>query len=252
VQISRLFFCCVLLGFTAAAGMAAETLPPKPAHYFNDYAQLVSPREAHALDQRLEDFERETSNQLLVVIYPRMDSASSVEDYTVRIAQRWGVGQKGRDNGAVLFCFMAEHKLYIQVGYGLEGALPDAICHAIVENELKPRFRAGDFAGGLDAATAAMIAATKGEYRGTGATRGDAAAKGNGGLVFGIFIVVAILFSLFNRRRQNTIYGRGGSVLNNTGFWGGGGSGGGWSGGGGGGFSGGGGSFGGGGSGGSW
>jgi len=253
VSLVRWFFCCALFGLTTAVGLRAETLPPKPPHYFNDYAQLVSPQKANALDRRLEEFERQSSNQLVVAIFPRMDSASSVEDYSVRIAQSWGVGQKGRNNGAVLFCFMAEHKLYIQVGYGLEGALPDAICHAIVENELKPRFRAGDFAGGLDAATAALIAATKGEYRGTGSTRGDAAVKGNGGLVFGMFIVVAILFSLFKRRRQNTVYGRGGSVLNNTGFWGGGGSGGGWSGGGGGGgFSGGGGSFGGGGSGGSW
>jgi len=252
VQISRLFFCCVLLGFTAVIGLRAETLPAKPAHYFNDYARLVSPQQASALDQRLEQFERDTSNQLVVAIYPRMDSASSVEDYTVRVAQSWGVGQKGRNNGAVLFCFMAEHKLFIQVGYGLEGVLPDATCHAIIENELKPRFRAGDFAGGLDSATAAMIAATKGEYRGTGRTHGEAAVKGNGGVVFVMFIFVVIMASLFSRRRQNTVYGRRGSVLNNTGFWGGGGSGGGWSGGGGGGFSGGGGSFGGGGSGGSW
>jgi len=252
VSLLRLFFCCTLLGFTAAIGLRAETLPPKPAHYFNDYARLVSPQQANALDQRLEAFERESSNQLVVVIFPRMDSASSVEDYTVRVAQSWGVGQKGRNNGAVLFCFMAEHKLFIQVGYGLEGALPDATCHAIIENELKPHFRAGDFSGGLDSATAAMIAATKGEYRGTGHTRGETAVKGNGGVVFVMFIVIVILASLFGRRRQNTVFGRRGSVLNNTGFWGGGGSDGGWSGGGGGGFSGGGGSFGGGGSGGSW
>jgi uncharacterized protein len=255
VQISRLFFCCVLLGFTAVIGLRAETLPAKPAHYFNDYARLVSPQQASALDQRLEQFERDTSNQLVVAIYPRMDSASSVEDYTVRVAQSWGVGQKGRNNGAVLFCFMAEHKLFIQVGYGLEGVLPDATCHAIIENELKPRFRAGDFAGGLDAATAAMIAATKGEYRGTGRTHGESQ-EGNGGgfIVFGVFAFMVILVSIINRRNrtQNTVFGRRRSLLNNStpGFWGG--SGGGWSGGGGGGFSGGGGSFGGGGSGGSW
>jgi len=248
----RPIFFFALLGLATVVGLVAETLPPKPAHYFNDYAHLVSAQQANALDQRLEAFERETSNQLVVAIFPRMDSASSIEDYTFRIAQSWGVGQKGRNNGIVLFCFMAEHKVYIQVAYGLEGALPDATCHAIIENEIKPRFRSGNFAGGLDAATAAIIAATKGEYRGTGRTRGDTSVKGNGGLVFGMFILVVILASLFNRRRQNTVYGRGGSVLSNTGFWGGGGSGSGWSGGGGGGFSGGGGSFGGGGSGGSW
>jgi len=254
VQIFRLFFCCVLLGFTATAGFAAETLPPKPAHYFNDYARLVSPQQANALNQRLEQFERNTSNQLVVAIYPRMDSTSSVEDYTVRIAQSWGVGQKARSNGAVLFLFMAEHDVYIQVGYGLEGALPDALCHQIIENEIKPRFRAGDFAGGLDAATNAIIAATKGEYKGTGRTNGDASGNGGGIVVFGFFIFIMVLISIANRLRpaRTTVIGRRGS---DTGFWGGfgGGSGGGWSdGGGGGGFSGGGGSFGGGGAGGKW
>jgi len=103
VQILRLFFCSLLLGFTAVVGFSAETLPSKPAQYFNDYARLVSPQQAGALNQRLEQFERETSNQLIVAIFPRMESASSVEDYTVRIAQSWGVGQKGHSNGAVLF-----------------------------------------------------------------------------------------------------------------------------------------------------
>ena len=254
MQIFRLFFCCVLLGFTATAGFAAETLPPKPAQWFNDYARLIPPQTASALNLRLEQFERDTSNQIIVAIYPRMESASSVEDYTVRIAQSWGVGQKARSNGAVLFLFMAEHQVYVQVGYGLEGALPDAVCHLIIENEIKSRFRAGDFAGGLDAATAAIIAATKGEYKGTGRTHANAGGNNNGALIIGFFILFVIIGSIMNRKRQaqSTVYGRGSS---STGFWGGfgGGSGGGWSGGGGGGgFSGGGGSFGGGGSGGSW
>jgi uncharacterized protein len=260
VQFFRLLFCCALLGFTAAAGFSAETLPPKPARYFNDYAQLVSPQLAGALNQRLEQFERETSNQLVVAIYPRMESASSVEDYSVRIAQSWSVGQKGRSNGAVLFFFMAEHQVYIQVGYGLEGALPDALCHTIIENEIKPRFRAGNFASGLDAATAAIIAATKGEYRGTGRTHGEAQNGGAGLVAFVVFTFIVVIASIFNRKRQaqSTTFGRRGSLYNNTntGLWGGwgggGGFGGGSSGGGGGGFSGGGGSFGGGGSGGSW
>jgi len=255
VQNLRLFFCCAFLGFTAAVGFAAETLPAKPTQYFNDYARLVSAPQAAELNQRLDEFERETSNQLVVAIYPRMESASSVEDFSVRVAQSWGVGQKGRSNGAVLFCFMAEHQVYIQVGYGLEGALPDALCHTIIENELKPRFRAGDFAGGLDATTAAIIAATKGEYRGDGRTHTDTQNDGGGPVFFGIVILMVIVISIFNRMRpsRNTTFGRRGSLYTPTspGFWGGGGNWGSGSGGGGG-FSGGGGSFGGGGSGGSW
>jgi uncharacterized protein len=259
VQIFRLIFCCVLFGFTATAGIAAGALPPKPAHYFNDYAHVVSPQQADALNLRLENFERETSNQLVVAIFPQLPTGAEVFDFSMRAAQSWRVGQKGRDNGAVLFVFVRDHAVQIQIGYGLEGVLPDATCHAIIENEIKPRFRADDYAGGLNAATTAMIAATKGEYRGTGRTHSENQNSNGGGfIVFAIFALIVFLVSIINRRNraQNTIFGRRRSVFNSgtPGFWGGfgGGSGGGWSGGGGGGFSGGGGSFGGGGSGGSW
>ena len=235
--------------------LRAEPLPPAPTAYFNDYAGVVSSATAQTLNARLEQFERDTSNQLVVAIFPRMESASSIEDYTVRIAQSWGVGQKGKNNGAVLFVFVASHQLYIQVGYGLEGALPDATCKAIIDHEIKPRFRAGDYGGGLDAAVTAMIAATKGEYHGTGRTQddGQSVTQGSGWLI-GVFILVMILASVFSRfTNQGRTYGR---SSRNNGWWtggGGGGFGGGSSGGGGGGgFSGGGGSFGGGGSGGSW
>jgi uncharacterized protein len=234
---------------------AAEVIPPRPARYFNDAAGIVSPTVADQLNRRLEQFERDTSNQVVVAIYPRLPSDSSVEDYTVRVAQAWGVGQKGRNNGAVLFAFLQEHQLRIQAGYGLEAVLPDGLCHLIIENELKPRFRAGDYAGGLDSAITAIIAATRGEYRGTGRTNAEGNSNAGGPGILLIFILI-VAFGFLNvlRSRRSAVYqstmGRRRSGLGPT-FWlGGGGFGGG--GGGGGGFSGGGGSFGGGGAGGSW
>lgn len=149
---------------------AAITTPPAPAAHFNDYASFVPADRARELDARLAQFERDTSNQLVVAIYPRLPGGASLEDYTVRTAQAWGVGRKGRDNGAVLFVFVADHDLRIEVGYGLEGSLTDATAHAIIDNELKPRLRAGRNADAFDAAVTAMIAATKGEYQGTGRT----------------------------------------------------------------------------------
>jgi len=249
-----------LVVLCAALSLRAETLPPAPAAYFNDYAGIVSPATAQTLNARLEQFERDTSNQIVVAIFPRMDSASSVEDYTVRVAESWKVGQKGRDNGAVLFVFVASHQLYIQVGYGLEGALPDATCKTIIDREITPRFRAGDYDGGLNAAVTAMIAATKDEYHGTGRTQADNHKAHTGSfsnavsaliipLIF-LVILIRIFGGMTNRGRT---YGR---SSRNSGWWtgGGGGFGGGsfCGGGGGGGFSGGGGSFGGGGAGGSW
>lgn len=239
-----------------AGGRAAEVIPSAPRDHFNDYAGLVSREAAGRLNAELEQFERDTSNQILVAIYPHMQSDSSIEDYTVRVAQSWGVGQRDRKNGAVLFIFSQDHRLYVQVGYGLEGALPDARCKQIIENEITPRFRAGDFTGGVEAGVHALLAAARGEYRGTGRTltdrnRGGFPGNGFGGL--GLFLLLFVLLVASRLFRRNAIYSRSGRISPWIGpsTWGGG-FGGGSFGGGGGTFSGGGGSFGGGGAGGSW
>ena len=252
----------VLLACLPGIGVlrGAEVIPPAPARYFNDAAGIVPRDVGDRVNRQLEQFERDTSNQILVAVFPKMQSDSSIEDYTVRVAQAWGVGQKDKKNGAVLFAFMQEHGLYIQVGYGLEGALPDGICHLIIDNELKPRFRAGDYAGGLSAAVDAMIAATRGEYHGTGRTNAEKRFGIDRRYLFaGFFIILFVLSRVSRAQHRSAVYQRaGGRGISRTGpsFWlGGGGFGGGGGGGGsggGGGFSGGGGSFGGGGAGGSW
>ncbi len=238
---------------------AAEVIPPPPANHFNDYASLVRSDTATRLNAELAQFERDTSNQIVVAIYPRMQSGSSVEDYAVRVAQQWRVGQKERKNGAVLFVFQQSRDVYIATGYGLEGALPDALCKQIIENEIVPRFRASDFDGGLTAGVRAIMAAARGEYRGSGSLAADrrAPAEENNWLGVVVLIVMFVLFG-FGSRRRRVVYGRRGrrTLWTGHGPWGGGGLGGGWgggsSGGGGGTFSGGGGSFGGGGAGGKW
>jgi uncharacterized protein len=243
----------LLVAFALAATLAraGEVIPPPPAHYFNDYAGAVSSGTAADLDAQLTQFERDTSNQIVVAIYPQMQSDSSIEDYTVRVAQSWGVGQKDRKNGVVLFVFTQERQMYIQVGYGLEGALPDATCHQIIENELKPYFRAGNYDDGLRAGVTAIMQATRGEYKGTDQTVGDSNEQSSSHLIFLIFFVVFLMFSFWSSRRRARLYGSSGSSMVWFGGFGGGG-GFGRGGGGGGGFSGGGGSFGGGGASGSW
>ena len=103
---------------------ADEVIPPAPQQYFNDYAKVVSPATASQLNQTLENFERQSSDQILVAIFPKMQSDSSIEDYTVRVARAWKVGQKDKNNGAVLFVFVQNHKMFLEVGYGLEGVCP--------------------------------------------------------------------------------------------------------------------------------
>ncbi|MGI8889756.1 MAG: TPM domain-containing protein [Chthoniobacterales bacterium] len=239
-----------------------ETMPSKPDRYFNDYAQVVDPTAAADLNEQLAQFERDTSTQILVAIYPSMQSESSIDDYTQRIAQTWGVGGKKNNNGAVLFVFVADRKMFIQTGYGVEGALPDATCFDITHNVIAPIFKKNDYTGGLKAGVAAMMQAVRGEYKGTGlTTRESQKGKESGGLPIGLIIFFVILAIIIMSSRSRRRKGRRGYGYNGGGgpFFGGfGGGGGGWSGGGssgGGGFSGfsgGGGGFGGGGAGSGW
>src|SRR4051794_10918899 len=236
---------------------AAEVIPPKPDRYFNDYAGVVSQDAALRFNEQLAQFERETSNQIVVAIFPKMQSDDDVAAYAQRVAQSWAVGQQDKRNGVVLLVFVADHKTSIQVGYGLEGALPDITAFDIRENRINSHFRQGDYEGGLADGIDSILKAIRGEYKGTGKTvRERSTGRGNfgGNLIFFIlFIAFCILLSRIKPRRGYHYSSGGGGWM-----WGyGGGSGGGWSSGGGGsggfsGFSGGGGSFGGGGSSGSW
>ena len=129
-------FLPLLIALLCGGARTAEVLPPAPRDHFNDYAGIIAPGKAQALNEELAQFERTTSNQILVAIFPRMQTDSSIEDYTVRLFQAWGAGQKDRKNGAVLFVFSQDRKIRIVTGYGLEGVLPDALCKQIIETEL--------------------------------------------------------------------------------------------------------------------
>jgi uncharacterized protein len=251
---SFIFF-AVCVGFNLLS--AAEVLIPNPRTYFHDEVGVMDQTTERIINSKLADFERATSNQIIVCIFRHMQSAASVADYCTRTAQSWGVGQKGRSNGAVLFIFLDDRKLYISTGYGLEGSLPDALCHRIIEEEIRPYFKTGDFKRGIISGINAIISATRGEYKGTGRSVHDDKSLGDSiGLIRLFVIFVFILGYSIIRSRQHVSYSR----LGRSSSWGSGpwifpsgGSGGGFSSGGGSdGFSGGGGSFGGGGSGGSW
>ncbi len=250
----RTLFVFLALIAGAIGPLAAETMPSKPDRYFSDYAGVVDQATASELNEELAQFERETSNQILVVVYRSMQSESSVADYTQRIAQTWGVGQKDRNNGAILFVFVADRQMFIQTGYGLEGALPDATAWDITHNVIAPQFKKEDYPGGLRAGVTAMLQAVRGEYKGTGKTRRESEGNSGSGLPIPlvIFLIILFIFIVFRpRRRGRRGYGYSGGGGPFFGGFGGGSSGG-SSGGGFSGFSGGGGSFGGGGAGSSW
>ena len=243
-----------LIAFIAIELRAAEVIPPKPDRYFNDYAGVVSKEAASRFNEQLAQFERETSNQIVVAVFPKMQSDSDVADYAQRVAQSWGVGAKTQRNGVAVLIFIADRKMSIQVGYGLEGALPDIVAYDIRANHINSHFRSGDYEGGLSEGIDLICKAIRGEYKGDGTTVRERQTSRNAGvpsfLFFIIFILVLFVISRAMRRLGGYGYssGRGGPIFFPIG-------GGGWSSGGGGGFSGfsgGGGSFGGGGSSGSW
>jgi uncharacterized protein len=247
-----------VLLLSASSLSAAEKIPPKPAAYFNDYANVVPKAKGLELNEKLAQFERETSNQVVVAVYRKMETDSDIADYTRRIGESWKVGQAEKRNGAVLFVFVDDRKMFIQVGYGLEGALPDVTAFDITERHIKPRFRGGDYVGGLDEGIDLILRRIRGEYKGDGATVQDrsrsTASSGCGPLGFIIMLIIILTVIRLGRRRGGYGYtGFGGPFISSG--WGSGwsgsssssSSGGGFSG-----FSGGGGSFGGGGAGSSW
>jgi uncharacterized protein len=247
----------------------AQEFPPKPTTLVTDYTNTLSEREQRVLETKLVAFDDSTSTQVAVVLIKSVGDYD-INEYGTMLGRKWGIGQQGKNNGILVLVAIDDHKVTIQTGYGAEGALPDAITNQIIQQDIKPHFKQGDYFGGLDLATDHIIKYTKGEYKADPNRKKKDKDNGGGSAGFIIIIVVVILIIVFKNRGGGgggQIIGRrgganpfwwflAGNMLGNSGRGGsdwGGFSGGGGSGGGGGGFGGfGGGSFGGGGSSGSW
>lgn len=222
---------------------------PSPARLVNDFAGVLTPQQAAALEDKLVQYDKRTSNQVAVVLVNELEG-KSVEDVALDIGRNWGVGNKEFNNGVVILAAIKDRKIRIEVGYGLEGAVPDLTAGSIIDNRIKPNFKNANYYRGLDEAVDDIIKAAEGRY-----TAPAGYGKKKKGLPIGtIIVIIIILIVIFGAGPGGGTYvSRGGW----TGWTGGGGGGGGWSGGGsssgGGGFGGfGGGSFGGGGASGDW
>lgn len=235
----------LLLPLFAFAQLEIPKLWNSPVH---DQANLLSPAFITQLEQQLKAYEDSTSNQIAILIVPSLNN-EVLEDYAFRVAEEWKLGQAEKDNGALLFIAFKDHKVRIEVGEGLEGVLPDAVCNQIIRNEIAPYFRQDNYEAGIQAAVAAMIQAIGGEYQAE--TRSQPRGR-RGGSIWTTLIILLIIIIISRMRGGGGNY-RGGGWSSGAGWYGGGfGRGGGGGGGFGGGFSGGGGGFSGGGSSGSW
>lgn len=237
---------------------AEESLPSPPRQYVTDMAGVISPGIVVQLNRRLAAFDKATSNQIVAVVYPKLPEGASLEDYAQRLYSAWKIGSKKNSNGVLILAFIQDRKIRIQPGYGLEGALPDALCSRIIRETMAPAFRTGNYAGGVTAGVAAVMQATKGEYKGVEKGK-PTTLKDFLFSPLGFFLLIMIVLIVINRSRRD-LGPKGDGISPGaaaaTGFFlgGGGGRWGGGSGGGGdsGGFSGGGGDSGGGGSSGDW
>ena len=229
----------------------AQTFPPLTGRVV-DSANLLKPDERAALEAKLKAHEDKTTDQVVVATLRSLEGYE-IEDYANRLFRHWQLGQKDKDNGALLLVAPQERKVRIEVGYGLEGALTDALSKIIITTAIAPQFQKGNFAGGIDAGIDAMLSILTGdaeEWQRRAQVREDSTTAIDPVIAF---IILLILFFLITRmmgagRRRGMRRSRHGPWIVTTGGWGGGG---GWSGGSGG-FSGGGGSSGGGGASGSW
>jgi uncharacterized protein len=256
---------CLLVLATITAWSQNIPSKPNPPKLVNDYAGVLTPDEEQRLERQLVSVDDSTSNQIAIVLVKTLDGYPK-EEYANKLFRSWGIGNKSTNNGVLILAAIDDRQIWIEVGYGLEGAIPDITANHIYEDEIKPNFRSGDYYEGLQAAANSLVKAAAGEYK----TPRKRKSEGSGKSAMGFIVFAIIMIIVFASRRGG---GGGGGFMSRRGYRGGwlgpfiigsmlgrgssggsswGGGGGGWSGGGGG-FGGfGGGSSGGGGAGGSW
>jgi uncharacterized protein len=265
-----------VLLFLISGSLPAQKFPEKavPPRLVNDYAGMLSQDEVNTLEAKLVRYYDTTSNQIAIVILSDLEGYE-ISDYAFGLGEKWGIGIKGRNNGILILVKPrtneSQGKVFIATGYGAEGAVPDAACKLIVDNEIIPRFRNGEFYAGLDAATTVIFSLMKGEFTWADYKGKKPGGSAPAGIAAGLLVLFVFLVFVFmgikQSKRAHTLSGstipwwiwagmmssagskrsgsNWGSFSSGSGIFGGGGGGGGF-----GGF--GGGSFGGGGAGGSW
>lgn len=257
----------LLLVVPFLSGIAQNVVPPpNPPRLVNDYAGVLSKEQVAILEEKLVALDDSTSNQIAVVILKSLEGYE-VQEYANKLFRSWGIGNKKTNNGVLILASIEDRKIWIEVGYGLEGAIPDVTASSIYRNEIVPEFKQQNYYRGIDNAINALSKAAVGEYKTKRVRKGNNGDDGWSVLTFIIILVIVIIIVGAGGGGRG---GRGGGMMSRRGaanvaealLWssllggnnrGGGGFGGGGFGGGGGGFGGfGGGSSGGGGAGGSW
>lgn len=202
----------VLLTLTGSVAAQDIKLPqrPDPPRLVNDYAGMLSTDEAEALESRLDQYAHETSTQIAVVIITTLDGADRAQ-YATELIHEWGIGQKDKDNGVLILIAKEDRSMFLATGRGVEGALPDAICKRITEYTIKPQFKAGNYAEGINAGIDDIQSALKGEFK-NDTPQDDGSSFPPGWLIL-LGIILVLILAFFGGGNNGRTYSSSGSSL---------------------------------------
>ena len=183
----------------------ALEVPPLRAR-INDLAHMLSTHQAEELETQLQQFEEQTTHQIMVLTIPSLHE-EVLEDFSLRVSETWKIGHKGHDNGVLLLIAKDDRKIRLEIGYGLEGVLPDAIANGIIQQVIVPRFRDGDFAGGIRNGVSAVMQAARGEpvINPANETRKLPSATLSG--ILALFCMSTLIGSIVGLTRRSTVSG---------------------------------------------
>ncbi len=191
IAVLLLFLGMAALVIPSVAG--ALPVPPLTAH-INDYAHMISESAAGGLERELAGLEKTDSTQIVVLTIPGLEG-ENIEEFSIKVAEAWRIGSKGVDNGVILLIVRDDRKVRIEVGRGLEGRLTDLVSGRIIRNSIIPRFKAGDFDGGVRAGVGGIIEAVRGEYTAEGREPGHGHRATTPIFTLLIFLFIATVFA---------------------------------------------------------
>jgi len=191
----------LITGTLQIFGQENLPVPDKPTSWVNDYAAVFSSAEKNQLDQKLKNFQDRSSTQIFIVTIDENNGYAQA-DLSQRIGEKWQVGQQGKDNGLILLLDMMDKQVFIAPGYGLEEYIPDAIAKRIVTNEITPRFKEGNFYGGVNDGLDVMISLLEGKFTADEYSQQSSGSRGSG--IIGMIIFIIIFSAIFGGGRRRS------------------------------------------------
>ena len=193
-----LFFLIIILFATVLGG---KDIPQRPSTAVADYISLLETSQRRALENKLKIF-NDTSSSAIVIVIDGSTEGEDIFDYSYRLATKWGIGNKGKDNGVLLYIAFNDRKIYIQSGSGLEGTLPDAVLKRIIENIITPAFRESDYYGGLDKSVDIMTGLISGEFTADEFVKDDTVLVGTIFIIIFLIIFIVIAISIYRCKKR--------------------------------------------------